>query len=91
MVTNLGNIEILLHSDIIPIACENFIELSKRKYFDKSEFFRLIKNILVQGGVQNKKEEDEYNDMKMKGEFDLRMTHKEVGMVGLCKNEGWQL
>jgi len=36
-----------LYSDIAPMACENFIELTKKKYYDETVFHRLINNFII--------------------------------------------
>ncbi|MDD5668780.1 MAG: peptidylprolyl isomerase [Candidatus Omnitrophica bacterium] len=48
--TNQGNIEIKLFPDIAPKACENFIGLVKKGYYDGIIFHRVIKDFMIQGG-----------------------------------------
>lgn len=48
--TNLGSISIKLFPKIAPQACENFIELAKKGYYDGTIFHRVIKNFMIQGG-----------------------------------------
>jgi peptidylprolyl isomerase len=48
--TNQGNIEIKLKSDIAPKACENFVKLIEKGYYDGLIFHRVIKGFMVQGG-----------------------------------------
>jgi peptidylprolyl isomerase len=48
--TNQGNIEIKLFSDIAPRACENFIGLVKKGYYDGIIFHRVIRDFMIQGG-----------------------------------------
>lgn len=48
--TNQGTIEIKLMPDVAPKACENFIGLIKRGYYDGIIFHRVIKNFMLQGG-----------------------------------------
>lgn len=48
--TNLGNVEITLLPDIAPKACENFIGLINKHYYDGLIFHRIIKNFMIQGG-----------------------------------------
>ena len=47
--TRLGNIKIRLHEGI-PLHRANFIRLIKMGYYEKTEFFRVIKGFIVQGG-----------------------------------------
>jgi peptidylprolyl isomerase len=48
--TNQGAIEVKLSSDIAPKACENFLGLVKKGYYDKTVFHRVIKDFMIQGG-----------------------------------------
>ena len=48
--TNQGDIEIELFPKIAPKAVKNFIELSKKDYYDGVIFHRVIKGFMIQGG-----------------------------------------
>jgi peptidylprolyl isomerase len=48
--TNLGVIELQLFPKIAPKACENFISLASKKYYDGVVFHRVIKDFMIQGG-----------------------------------------
>ncbi len=48
--TNQGKIEIKLMPEIAPKACENFIGLAKKGYYDGVIFHRVIKGFMLQGG-----------------------------------------
>ncbi|KAK5581183.1 hypothetical protein RB653_001213 [Dictyostelium firmibasis] len=48
--TNLGDLNIQLHCDLAPKACENFLSLSESGYYNGVTFHRLIKNFMIQGG-----------------------------------------
>jgi peptidylprolyl isomerase len=48
--TNQGNIELELYPNIAPKACENFLGLVKKGYYDKTIFHRVIKRFMIQGG-----------------------------------------
>ncbi|MFH1868286.1 MAG: peptidylprolyl isomerase [Candidatus Omnitrophota bacterium] len=48
--TTQGNVELKLFEDIAPKACENFISLIKKGYYDGIIFHRVIKKFMVQGG-----------------------------------------
>ncbi len=50
MHTNQGDITLELYPDIAPKAVKNFIELSKRGYYNGVTFHRVIKNFMIQGG-----------------------------------------
>ena len=48
--TTKGKIELKLKPDIAPRACENFINLVKRHYYDGIIFHRVIKDFMLQTG-----------------------------------------
>ncbi|MBI4649803.1 peptidylprolyl isomerase [Candidatus Desantisbacteria bacterium] len=48
--TNQGNIEIRLFRDIAPKACENFVGLVKKGYYNGIIFHRVIPGFMIQGG-----------------------------------------
>ena len=47
--TDFGNIDILLY-DKTKFHRANFIYLTKRNYFDGTQFYRVVKNFIIQGG-----------------------------------------
>ena len=47
--TDFGNIDILLY-DKTKFHRANFIYLAKRNYFDNTQFYRVVKNFVIQGG-----------------------------------------
>lgn len=50
IVTNLGLLNLELHTDMIPKACENFIQHSLAGYYNGTVFHRSIRNFMIQGG-----------------------------------------
>ncbi len=48
--TTQGVVEIELRPDVAPKACENFISLSKKGYYNGLIFHRIIKGFMIQGG-----------------------------------------
>ena len=48
--TNQGNVEIKLYPQAAPKACENFIGLVNKGYYNGLIFHRVIKNFMIQGG-----------------------------------------
>lgn len=48
--TNQGNIEIKLLPEIAPKACENFMKLAEKGYYNGLIFHRVIKGFMIQGG-----------------------------------------
>lgn len=50
METTEGVVEVTLKPAVAPKACENFMKLIDKKYYDGLSFHRVIKNFMVQGG-----------------------------------------
>jgi peptidylprolyl isomerase len=48
--TSQGTIEIRLMPEVAPKACENFIKLADKGYYDGVIFHRVIKQFMIQGG-----------------------------------------
>ena len=48
--TNQGDIELKLFLDAAPLACENFIGLIEKGYYNGITFHRVIKDFMIQGG-----------------------------------------
>lgn len=48
--TNSGDIKIKLFPEIAPKACENFVKLSQKGYYDGIIFHGVIKDFMIQGG-----------------------------------------
>ena len=48
--TSRGTIEVQLATDVAPKACENFMKLAEKKYYDGGIFHRVIKGFMIQGG-----------------------------------------
>eukprot|EP00011_Vannellida_sp_DIVA3-517-6-12_P005460 CAMPEP_0114624162 /NCGR_PEP_ID=MMETSP0168-20121206/10629_1 /TAXON_ID=95228 ORGANISM="Vannella sp., Strain DIVA3 517/6/12" /NCGR_SAMPLE_ID=MMETSP0168 /ASSEMBLY_ACC=CAM_ASM_000044 /LENGTH=450 /DNA_ID=CAMNT_0001835437 /DNA_START=156 /DNA_END=1504 /DNA_ORIENTATION=- len=48
--TSHGHINLELHCDLVPKACENFLGLCAQGYYDNVIFHRSIKNFMIQGG-----------------------------------------
>lgn len=57
LTTRMGVIKFRLFEDT-PIHTANFLMLVKREYFNNTEFTRVLKNFVVQGGNNDKEEED---------------------------------
>jgi peptidylprolyl isomerase len=48
--TTQGAIELDLKTDIAPKACENFVKLAEKGYYDGIAFHRVIPGFMIQGG-----------------------------------------
>jgi len=50
MITNMGEIDILLYTDEVPNTAKNFVELAKQGKYDGVIFHRVIDDFMIQGG-----------------------------------------
>lgn len=57
LTTRVGTIKIKLFEDT-PLHTANFLMLTQRDYFDNTEFTRVVENFVVQGGNNDKEEEE---------------------------------
>ncbi|QNM87071.1 peptidylprolyl isomerase [Polaribacter pectinis] len=77
--TKFGNIKLLLYDDV-PIHRANFIFLTKIKYFNTTEIYRVAKNFVIQGGNSDEtytvKQRRLYGNYLIKPEFRNNRRHK---------------
>ena len=62
LMTNLGNIEVEFFGDKSPKTVNNFMYLAQEKFYDQTQFHRIIKDFMIQGGDPNSKDDDWGND-----------------------------
>ncbi len=48
--TNMGTFEIELYNDLAPKTVKNFVDLTKKKFYDGIIFHRVIDQFMIQGG-----------------------------------------
>ena len=77
--TKFGNIKLRLFNDV-PIHRANFIFLTKIKYFNTTEIYRVAKNFVIQGGNSDEtytiKQRRLYGNYLIKPEFRSHRKHK---------------
>lgn len=56
--TKFGNMELEFFPEVAPNHVNNFIELSKKGFYDGSTFHRVIPGFMIQGGDPNSKNPD---------------------------------
>jgi len=56
--TKFGNIELRFFPDVAPNHVNNFIDLSKKGFYDGTLFHRVIPKFMIQGGDPNSKDAD---------------------------------
>ena len=55
IITNYGNIEVKFFPELAPLQCFNFITRSESGFYDNTQFHRVIKGFMIQGGDPNTK------------------------------------
>jgi peptidyl-prolyl cis-trans isomerase B (cyclophilin B) len=58
LVTSQGEMTLAFYPDKAPGMVRNFIELSKKGFYDGTKFHRVIKNFMIQGGDPNSRDDD---------------------------------
>ena len=53
--TNFGDLTVEFWPDVAPRTVENFLKLSREKFYDGTAFHRVIKGFMIQGGCPNSK------------------------------------
>lgn len=56
--TNMGDIKIKFYAEESPLTVNNFLNLAKAGFYDKTLFHRVIKDFMIQGGDPLSKESD---------------------------------
>ncbi|KAF4686612.1 peptidylprolyl [Perkinsus olseni] len=82
-----GTLNLELHCDIAPQACDNFIRLCKSGYYNGVKFHRVIRNFMMQGGDPEGTGRGGKSAFEggapFRDEFDSRLTHTGAGGAAL--------
>ncbi|XP_068654233.1 peptidyl-prolyl cis-trans isomerase CYP65-like [Aristolochia californica] len=86
--TTHGDLNIELHCDITPRACENFITLCERGYYNGIAFHRSIRNFMIQGGdpTGTGRGGESIWGMPFKDEFNSKLVHSGRGVVSMANS-----
>ena len=68
--TSMGNIRLKLYPET-PLHRANFVKLIKEGYYDESDFYRIAREFMIQGGDLNKK-----LNYRIPSEFNPKYIHK---------------
>lgn len=86
--TTHGDLNLELHCDITPRACENFITLCERGYYDGIAFHRSIRNFMIQGGdpTGTGKGGQSIWGKPFKDEVNSKLLHSGRGVVSMANS-----
>lgn len=86
--TTHGDLNIELHCDITPRACENFITLCERGYYNGVIFHRNIRNFMIQGGdpTGTGKGGESIWGKAFKDEVHSKLLHSGRGVVSMANS-----
>jgi cyclophilin family peptidyl-prolyl cis-trans isomerase len=62
MTTNYGQIKLKLYADESPLTVNNFLNLAKEGFYDKTKFHRVMDGFMIQGGDPNSRDDDWSDD-----------------------------
>ncbi|XP_067911446.1 RING-type E3 ubiquitin-protein ligase PPIL2 isoform X2 [Heterodontus francisci] len=86
--TNKGDLNLELHCEMTPKACENFIKLCKKGYYDGTIFHRSIRNFMIQGGdpTGTGTGGESYWGKPFKDEFKHNLSHAGRGILSMANS-----
>lgn len=86
--TTHGDLNIQLHCDITPRACENFITLCERGYYNGTIFHRSIRNFMIQGGdpTGTGRGGESIWGKPFKDEVNSKLLHSGKGVVSMANS-----
>eukprot|EP01103_Thecamoeba_quadrilineata_P014170 TRINITY_DN4147_c0_g1_i1.p1 TRINITY_DN4147_c0_g1~~TRINITY_DN4147_c0_g1_i1.p1 ORF type:complete len:543 (-),score=132.76 TRINITY_DN4147_c0_g1_i1:66-1694(-) len=88
LVTNMGFLNLEIHCDLVPKACENFLTLCQTGYYKGTIFHRNIKDFMIQGGDPTGTGTGGKSiwGKSFKDEFRPQLTHSERGIVSMANS-----
>ncbi|KAK8100568.1 hypothetical protein PG999_010942 [Apiospora kogelbergensis] len=89
METNLGDLNLELHTEFAPRAVWNFTRLAQKGYYRNMNFHRNIRNFMIQGGDPSGtgRGGESIWGKNFKDEFESPMTHDSRGVISMA-NKG---
>ncbi|WCJ31417.1 Peptidyl-prolyl cis-trans isomerase CYP65 [Euphorbia peplus] len=86
--TTHGDLNIELHCDMTPRACENFLTLCEQGYYNGVAFHRSIRNFMIQGGdpTGTGKGGESIWGKPFKDELNSKLVHSGRGVVSMANS-----
>eukprot|EP00914_Ancora_sagittata_P002435 GHVO01005363.1.p1 GENE.GHVO01005363.1~~GHVO01005363.1.p1 ORF type:complete len:500 (+),score=117.91 GHVO01005363.1:21-1520(+) len=84
--TSVGPLNIELHTDMAPLACDNFLRHCETGYYKDTIFHRCIKNFIIQGGdpLGTGTGGESAFGAPFRDEYDNRLKHMLGGVVSMA-------
>jgi len=90
IVTSHGNLSLLLHCDLAPLACHSFLLHAESGYYNDLDIFRIIPRFIFQTGDPKNTgmggKSAFIGGEPFKDEFDVTLNHIGPGVVGMANN-----
>jgi len=83
--TNKGEINLQLYTEKAPLTVSNFVNLSKRGYYDGLKFHRVIPNFMIQGGCPQGSGTGGPG-YQFKDEFHPKLRHNTAGVLSMANS-----
>ena len=83
--TNKGEINLELYAENAPLTVANFVNLSKRGYYDGLKFHRVIPDFMIQGGCPQGSGTGGPG-YKFKDEFHPNLRHQRPGILSMANS-----
>lgn len=86
--TSVGNLNLELHADLVPRACDNFVGLCERGYYDGVAFHRLVPGFCIQGGdpTGTGRGGESLWGKPFGDEFHPKLRHSERGVLSMANS-----
>ncbi|KAK9818308.1 hypothetical protein WJX72_010373 [[Myrmecia] bisecta] len=86
--TNLGDLNLELHCDMVPRTCENFLVLAESGYYSDTIFHRSLKNFMIQGGdpTGTGTGGESIYGPTFRDELDSRLLHSGRGVLSMANS-----
>ncbi len=84
--TRFGNMTLKLYEETV-LHRANFVRLIKRKYFDNTVFYRVVKDFIVQGGMSDEKNPVPLGKYSIPKEFMPQKYYHKKGALAMARDE----
>ncbi|KAJ3681545.1 hypothetical protein LUZ60_016034 [Juncus effusus] len=84
--TSMGPVTLEMYNKHAPRTCRNFVELSRRGYYDNVKFHRIIKDFIVQGGdpTGTGRGGESIYGSKFEDEINRELKHTGAGIISMA-------